>query len=57
MFLDAINYLFGLFGYRWIVDSSPQDSSEFDPMDDEGWDDLDNENPRYKLEKLKQDSN
>ncbi|MEA1988311.1 MAG: hypothetical protein U9N57_03745 [Pseudomonadota bacterium] len=55
MFLDAINYLFGLFSYRWIVDNSPQDSFELDPMDDEGWDDLDNDNLCYKLEKLKQD--
>ena len=56
MFLDLINYVFGLFGYRWVVDNSSQDTVEENFMDDdEGWNDLDADNPRYKLQKIKQD--
>jgi len=52
MFLKLINYFFGLFGYVWVVDDSPKDSVEEDVMTDEGWEDLDPDYMRYKLQKL-----
>lgn len=56
MFLKVVNWFTAWFGYRWVVDSRLADGDIVDEMiDDEGWDDLDNNEARYRLEKI--DSN
>lgn len=52
MFLKFINIVTGLFGYRWVYDESPIECSDDNLIEDEGWDDLDHQKARYRLEKI-----
>ena len=49
--LRWFNGLFGLFGYEWVLDTTPYEPQASSPTTDEGWDDLYQHNPRYVLRK------
>ncbi|MEA3404668.1 MAG: hypothetical protein U9R28_02895 [Pseudomonadota bacterium] len=51
MLLNLMNVLAGLFGYEWVKDNRPIDEPEEDIIADEGWDDLHQHSPRYRLQK------
>jgi len=52
MLLKLMNILAGLFGYEWVKDTRPLDDEPYDdPTYDEGWDDLSEHSPRYRLRK------
>ncbi|WP_040727224.1 hypothetical protein [Thiomicrorhabdus sp. Kp2] len=57
MFLKIINFFAGLFGYEWVLDSRPTEQSKHQGIDDEGWDDLYENNPRYVLRKVTRPGN
>lgn len=47
--LRIINLFVGLFGYQFIIDNEKVDEPEENIIADEGWDDLHQHSPRYKL--------
>ncbi|WP_319380396.1 hypothetical protein [Thiomicrorhabdus sp.] len=49
-----LNFVFRLFGYEWVKDETPYERQRDDPITDEGWDDLYEHSPRYKLRKIRQ---
>lgn len=52
--MTLINAIFRLFGYEWVKDETPIER-EHDSLTleaDEGWDDLYQHSPRYKLQKI-----
>lgn len=51
--MKLLNALFRLFGYEWVKDETPYQKDD-DPITDEGWDDLYEHSPRYKLRKINQ---
>jgi len=54
--MKLMNWLFGWFGYEWVRDDSPCEREDDDPRTDEGWDDLYEHNPRYRLRKIENDN-
>ncbi|MBO1924714.1 hypothetical protein [Thiomicrorhabdus sp. 6S3-12] len=52
--MSFLNAIFRLFGYEWVKDETPYQRDD-DPRTDEGWDDLYEHSPRYKLRKIKPD--
>lgn len=48
--MKLLNWLFGLFGYELVRDQSPYEKED-DMIQDEGWDDVYEHNPRYRLRK------
>jgi len=57
MLLKAMNFLAGIFGYEWVKDLS-KDTSIYNPgVEDEGWDDIYDNNPKFKLKKLTRPGN
>ena len=52
MFLKVINFFVGIFGYQYIIDKRPIEVSKQHHLeDDEGWDDIHDLNPKYRLVK------
>lgn len=51
MFLRIINFLFGLFGYKWVLDEYRYRDVEHDIEVDEGWEEITESSRRYKLVK------
>lgn len=51
MLLKLMNLLAGLFGYEWVKDTRPVDEPPEMLEADEGWDDLYEHSPRYRLQK------
>ncbi|WP_321277279.1 hypothetical protein [Thiomicrorhabdus indica] len=56
--MKFLNAIFRLFGYEWVEDKQPnvkgEDKDEGkceDLIADEGWDDLHQHSPRYRLQK------
>jgi len=52
--MTLLNWLAGLFGYEWVKDGRDYQThhAEADDMiDDDGWDDVHEHNPRYVLRK------
>lgn len=50
--MKLLNWLFGLFGYEWVKDETPYERQMDEPGEDEGWDDIYEHNPRYRLRKI-----
>ena len=46
-----MNSIAGLFGYKWVKDPSVIEPTRNIGVDDEGWDDIYDNNPKYKLKK------
>ncbi|WP_460186365.1 hypothetical protein [Thiomicrorhabdus hydrogeniphila] len=46
-----MNKIVGLFGYEWVIDSSIIKPERHIGVEDEGWDDIYDNNPKYKLKK------
>jgi len=46
-----MNGIVRLFGYEWVKDSSLIEAERHFGVDDEGWDDIYDNNPKYKLKK------
>ncbi|GAB6069062.1 hypothetical protein JCM30760_01590 [Thiomicrorhabdus hydrogeniphila] len=51
MLLKIMNKIVGLFGYEWVIDSSIIKPERHIGVEDEGWDDIYDNNPKYKLKK------
>jgi len=51
MLLQFMNGLAGLFGYEWVIDDRPVDEPPECIEADEGWDDVHQHSPRYRLRK------
>ena len=51
MLLKIMNSIAGLFGYKWVKDPSVIEPTRNIGVDDEGWDDIYDNNPKYKLKK------
>lgn len=51
MLLRFMNALVGVLGYEWVRDRRPLDEPPEDLIADEGWDDLHQHSPRYRLRK------
>lgn len=49
--MRVLNWVFGLFGYEWVRETAPYERENDDPITDEGWDDLYEHPPRYRLKK------
>lgn len=49
--VTLMNWLFGWFGYEWVRDHRPYQRDCADNELDDGWDDLYEQNPRYRLRK------
>jgi len=49
--LRLMNLLAGLFGYEWVLDTRPVDEPPEILEADEGYDDLHQHSPRYRLRK------
>ena len=52
MLLKLLNSIVGVFGYRFVLDDRPLEMADEDIRNDEGWDDLDEHLPRYRLIKI-----
>jgi hypothetical protein len=46
-----MNGLAGLFGYEWVIDERSVEERPENVIADEGWDDLHQHPPRYRLRK------
>lgn len=51
MLLRFMNFFVGLFGYEWVKVDNPYKNLVNESVADEGWDDLDENAPHYKLRK------
>jgi len=51
MLLKWLNIVAGLFGYKWIVDTRPDNLPDEELLADEDWDDIQAHGPRYHLVK------
>lgn len=49
--VTLMNWLLGWFGYEWVRDHRPYQRDYADNELDDGWDDLYEQNPRYRLRK------
>ena len=47
--LKLLNWVFGWLGYEWVRDTRPYEREYSDNEFDDGWDDLYETNPRYRL--------
>ena len=52
--MKFINAIFGVFGYQWVLDTTPVtvDDDANDLLDDNDWEDLCEHTPRYVLRKI-----
>lgn len=57
--MKVLNAIFRLFGYEWVKDETPYEAEDDDVMtaNNEGWDDIYQQTPRYRLRKIETDNN